>query len=238
MNEVAGFARIRPLSWRWTVLLVLAFSLGAWAIATFAIPYFFGGKALNNFGHDRRVGLFIHICAASIALLVGPTQFWMGWTGHYVRLHRKLGTLYVISVALSCLTAVYLVATTRRGLVFGSGLGALTVAWILATTLAYVAIMRRQFQQHWEWMIRSYILTFVFVNFRLMVMLMKVLKVGTSEDRLEIAIWLSWIGPLLIAEIIMQGRKIFRATTAKRHPFHAGHVGVKDENSAPDRVAI
>ena len=236
MNEVAGFARIRPLSWQWTALLILAFSLGAWAISTFAVPYFLGGKALTNFGHDRRFGLFIHICAAGLALLAGPTQFWMGWTGHYVHLHRKLGTLYVMSVAVACLTAVYLVATTRRGLVFGSGLGALTVAWILATTLAYVAILRRQFQQHWEWMIRSYILTFVFVTFRLMVMAMKALKIGTNEDRLTISIWLCWIGPLLIAEAIMQGRKIFRASAPRRHPFRAGPAVVRPET--PDRMTI
>ncbi|MGZ5503828.1 MAG: DUF2306 domain-containing protein, partial [Chthoniobacterales bacterium] len=157
---------------------------------------------------------------------------------HYVRLHRKLGTLYIISVAVSCLTAVYLVATTRRGLVFGSALGALTLAWITTTSLAYLAIMRRQFQQHWEWMIRSYILTFVFVTFRLMVMGMKALKIGDSSERLTIAIWLCWIGPLLIAEVIMQGRKIFRPTKARQHPFHAGHPVATEENSAPDRVTI
>lgn len=233
MNETAGFARIRPLSWRWSALLALGLALGLWSIATFVFPYFLVGKALTNFGYDRRVGLFIHICAASLALLLGPTQIWMGWTGHYVRLHRKLGMLYVLSVAVSCVTAVYLVATTRRGVVFGFGLGSLTLAWVIATSLAFLAIKRRNFQQHWEWMIRSYILTFVFVSFRLMVMLMKALRIGTSGERLNIAIFLSWMAPLLITEAIMQGRKIYKIAMPRRHPFHDVHAVISKENAKP-----
>src|SRR5450432_715224 len=130
MREVTGFARTRPLSWFWTTVLIVAFSSGAVAIVAFAAPYFFSAKAITHFGYARRFGLLLHICAASIALLLGPAQIWMGWTGHYVRVHRKLGMLYLISVVISCVTAIYLVATTQRGLVFGSALGSLTLAWI------------------------------------------------------------------------------------------------------------
>lgn len=202
------------LSRRSVALLALALALSIWAIVVFALPYFFDAKAVRNFGEARRLGLFVHISSAGLALLLGPTQFWMGWSARFVPLHRRLGMLYLISVAMASLTGIYLVATTRRGLVFGFGLGSLNAAWILATGFAYYAILRRQFVQHYEWMIRSYILTFVFVTFRLMVMLMHALKIGSSTERLDIAIWLSWIAPLLAAEAIMQWQKIPRKITA------------------------
>ncbi|MGZ4967027.1 MAG: DUF2306 domain-containing protein [Chthoniobacterales bacterium] len=231
MNELVGFARARSLSWPWKALLLTAFLSGTGAIIAFAIPYFSDGKVLARFGESRRFVLYPHICAAGIALLVGPSQFWMGWTGRGVHFHRKLGMLYLLSVTVASFTAVYLTATTGRGLVFGFALGWLTLVWMITTALAYAAIKRRHFLQHWEWMIRSYVLTFVFVTFRFMVIVMKGLRIGSSTDRLMIGIWLSWVGPLLLTEAILQGRKIWRTTTTSRHhPFRGSHAIPSEED--------
>jgi hypothetical protein len=64
-------------------------------------------------------------------------------------------------------------------------------------------------EQHREWMIRSYVTTFGFVNFRILVGVLTVANVGTLIDRLVAASWFCWAFPLLFTELILQGRKIF-----------------------------
>jgi Predicted membrane protein (DUF2306) len=46
------------------------------------------------------------------------------------------------------------------------GLGGLALAWMLTTGMALIAIRRSLVDQHKEWMIRSYVVTFGFVTFR------------------------------------------------------------------------
>lgn len=91
---------------------------------------------------------------------------------------------------------------------FGAGLFGLGCAWVVTTGLAFIAIKSRLIQQHMEWMIRSYVVTFGFVFFRILVGILTALEVGTLFERLTAASWFCWAFPLLITEAIIQGRKI------------------------------
>ena len=84
-------------------------------------------------------------------------------------------------------------------------------AWVITCSLAIVAVKRRQFLQHQEWMIRSYVVTFAFVVFRMVMVLLTSLDVGTLVDRLNVASWFCWAVPLLVGEAVIQGRKFTRA---------------------------
>ena len=108
-------------------------------------------------------------------------------------------------------TAFYLAFHSQFGWVFGLGLTALALAWLVTTALAVAAICLYMVQQHWEWMIRSYVLTFAFVVFRGLTELFDIAKIGTTAEQLTAASWLCWSVPLLITESILQGRKIFKA---------------------------
>lgn len=57
-------------------------------------------------------------------------------------------------------------------------------------------------------MIRSYVVTFAFVTFRLLVGALQAADVGTLREQLAAASWFSWAVPLLCAEAMLQGRKI------------------------------
>lgn len=39
-------------------------------------------------------------------------------------------------------------------------------AWIKKVSIEYLSVMTKRIQQHKEWMIRSYVVTFAFVSFR------------------------------------------------------------------------
>ncbi len=81
--------------------------------------------------------------------------------------------------------------------------------------------------QHQEWMIRSYIVTFGFVTFRLLVGALQAADVGTLREQLAAASWFCWSVPLLCAEAILQGRKIASSDNAEggsvRSAAHRDH---------------
>ena len=111
--------------------------------------------------------------------------------------------------AVSVTASFYLATHTALGWVFGAGLSGLAVAWIVTTSLAYAAIRRGLLHQHQEWMIRSYVVTFGFVFFRILVGVLQATGVGSLPEQLAAASWFCWAAPLLVTEAILQGRKIF-----------------------------
>jgi predicted membrane protein DUF2306 len=194
--------------WRTSVFLGLALFIGIGFVAGFAFPYFAGGDALSEY-RGREAWVFMHIGGGMIALLVGPGQLWLGHTNRRIEVHRKLGLVYIGAIAVSVTAAFYLATHTALGWVFGAGLTGLAIAWVVTTGLAYVAVRRSLFHQHQEWMIRSYVVTFGFVFFRIFAGIMQATGIGSLQEQLTAASWFCWAAPLLVTEAILQGRKIF-----------------------------
>jgi len=189
------------------VVLALAMFIGLGFVAGFALPYFAGSEELARYP-DRQGWLFLHIGGGMVALLVGPGQLWLGYKNRRIEVHRKLGLVYMGAIAVSVTAAFYLAAHTALGWVFGAGLSGLAIAWIVTTGLAFVAVRRGLLQQHREWMIRSYVVTFGFVFFRILVGVLQATGVGTVSEQVTAASWFCWAAPLLVTEAILQGRKI------------------------------
>jgi hypothetical protein len=156
----------------------------------------------------RHEWLFVHALAGTIAVVFGPIQFWLGLKREQPALHRILGVSYVASTGIGALTAVYMAFHTVYGWVFGAGLTAMAIAWVVTTGIATLAISRRMVQLHREWMIRSYTVTFGFVLFRLISDVLDMANVGTLPERLTISSWACWTIPLLLVEAVVQGRKV------------------------------
>ena len=112
------------------------------------------------------------------------------------------------AIVLSAATAYYLASTTDLGVAFGSGLAGLATAWLITTGMAFTAIRRQLYDQHKEWMIRSYGVTTAFVAFRIIFPLLQTGGVGTVQEQLAVAAWGCWALPLVIPEAVLQGRKI------------------------------
>ena len=184
-------------------------ALAVYFVAKNALPYLDGrGRAAKVFADNARL-VYVHIFAGMGAVFAGFLQFQTGLQGKYRQLHRWVGRCYLISIALGSASAAVLVFSAHGNWVYASGLAALTIAWLTTSGLAFAAIRRGNVPQHREWMMRSYIVTFGFVTFRLVVNILLALHVGTRVDRLAFASWFCWAAPLLVAELILQGRKIF-----------------------------
>src|SRR5438552_7972642 len=138
--------------------------VGLWFVYSFALSYLAADPDGFGIYWPRHQWLYAHILAGTVALLFGPLQLWLGSIRRTRILHRVLGLIYVTAVGVGATTAFYLAFHTDFGWVFGTGLAAMASAWVIATTLATVAICRKMVEQHREWMIRSYVVTFGFVT--------------------------------------------------------------------------
>ena len=134
----------------------------------------------------------VHVLAGVLALLLGPGQFWLGLNHRTSTVHRTMGVMYVLSVGVGGAAAFYLAAHNDFSWVFGLGLATMSAVWIVATALATIAICLHQVEQHREWMIRSYTVTFGFVTFRVLYEVLDALELGTMVERLTAASWLAW----------------------------------------------
>lgn len=198
------------------ILLIAVLIIALAFVGEAALPYFALDQAQFRGYWPRRWWLLLHISAGIVALLSGPVQLWLGLTSSRPDLHRRIGSVYVGSVAASTIAAYYLAFNTDFGWVFGAGLAGLATAWVVTTGLAFAAIKRHLIEQHKEWMIRSYVVTMAFVTFRLLFEMLKTAEIGTVREQLAISSWFCWAVPLLVTEAILQGRKILAVRPALR----------------------
>jgi Predicted membrane protein (DUF2306) len=183
--------------------------IALWFISGFAVTYLTDEPTQFGIYWPRHQWLLAHVIAGMIALLSGPAQLWLGINCRAAIVHRLLGILYVAAVVVSGTCAYYLAAHTDFGWMFGMGLISMASAWLITTLLAIVAICLRRIEQHREWMIRSYVVTFGFVTFRVLDEAMDIARMGSVLERKAVAAWLAWTAPLFLTECVLQGRKIF-----------------------------
>lgn len=210
--QVAVLPQTAPAAGRRHVVVITLTALtAAGFFVAVALPYLMlDARVLGRYG-SRGTWVLIHISAGAVALIAGPVQLWLGLSRRAERVHRRLGIVYVASVAISAAAAFYLAAHTTLGWGFATGITGLGIAWVVSTALAVSAILRGFVDQHREWMIRSYVVTFAFVTFRALWTALQAAGVGTLHEQLAIASWFCWAVPLLAVEAVLQGRKIFGA---------------------------
>ena len=178
-------------------------------IGVAAIPYFLRMDEVQFRQYwPMRGWLLTHITMGMVAILTGPVQLWLGLSDRFPALHKNLGFVYMAAVTLGAIAGYYLAFNTSGGVVFGSGLAGLATAWLTTTGMAFLAIKRHLYEQHKEWMIRSYVVTFAFVIFRAVDTM--IASRMPLLDHIGISAWFCWSVPLLLNEVVLQGRKILR----------------------------
>ena len=195
-------------------VLIAILVVAIWYLKRFVLPYASFDQAYYDYFWPWRYALWAHLFGGVTALLIGPIQLWLGLTRQYLPFHRMLGRVYLGAVVVSLSGAAYLIFhEISSDWVFASGLLGLACAWTVTTGFAYLAIRRRRIQLHQEWMIRSYVVAFAFVFFRVFVDVAHAYGIhsadsqGTAEE-LKLAAWLCWSLPLLVAEPIIQWRNL------------------------------
>ncbi len=206
-------ADVIPRHSQWSLISILL------ALAAFAL-WFIVHNAFRYASYDpvtyddlwpRRFGLIPHILGGLAAITAGLVQIWLGLTGRTGPLHRTLGRIYVSGILVGSAGALYLALTIApKHFAYAAGLFALACAWVLTTSMAVIAIRRRAFEQHREWMLRSYVVTFAFVTFRLFERLLLDWKIAPESEVDTLLAFACWSVPLLLAEPLIQWRRLRR----------------------------
>ena len=195
----------------------------SWAVLLSLLAYFINKNALHYFVvtpesygdyfWPKASWLFPHVLGGLFAAVIGPLQFWPRIRRDFLAFHRIAGRIYVVTVLLGSVAALGLASTIEDAAAYSLGLVGLAVAWLTTTAMAFVAIRRSNLVQHKQWMVRSYVVTFAFISFRLADELMDAFDILSGPERARLLAWSCWAVPLLFAEVAIQAKAVFKIRT-------------------------
>lgn len=210
----------RPSRTALIAVLVVVGAFAAWFLSKKWMLYTHYDAVSYDDLWPRRFIFLPHLVGGSVAAATGIVQIWLGLTGRTRGLHRILGRLYLGGIVIGSAAAFGLALTTVNPdtLSYRAGLFTLGIAWLVTTGMAWAAIRQRHVEQHREWMLRSYVVTFAFVTFRLFAQWLTALGVPDGPELESALAWGCWSIPLLLAEPLIQLRRL--RLDARRRAVH------------------
>jgi uncharacterized membrane protein len=156
----------------------------------------------KNF-NAHSLGIYFHIFPSLIALVLGPFQFNEKFRNTKIKLHRTLGKIYLVSVLIGGFSGLYMAQYSFGGLTSHIGFALLAILWIITGYKAYISIIKKKVNNHYNWMVINFALTFAAVTLRIG------LGIGfasgiTFEIFYPFLAWLCWVPNLLIALLIIK----------------------------------
>lgn len=203
----------RLSAWALGILFALALATSAAIWWRFAVPIFDGANLPKHAGHvPTLVG---HAIGGTFMIWAGAGALFIGWTGRLRRWHKWFGYAYLGGGSLGAAVALWLsLHLTHPPLSLGVATGTLAAAWLAFAAMALRAARNRRFESHREWVIRSYVLTWTFVGCRIAQEFP--VFTGLGAEAATAGVWLYWVAPILICEIVLQwarGGPLSRART-------------------------
>lgn len=145
-------------------------------------------------------GIYTHAFASIVALALGPFQFSARLRQKHTDFHRWLGRSYLtVGVLVGGLSGLYMSQYAFGGPVAQLGFALLAVFWLYTGLRAYLAVRRGAIDEHRQWMVRNFSLTFAAVTLRLYLPASMAAGVEFAAAYPIIA-WLCWVPNALFAE--------------------------------------
>ncbi len=130
--------------------------------------------------------LIPHAIFAGLALVMGAFQFSNRLRSRYLRVHRVMGYIYVVSVMIGAPIAIPLAARVDTPSLTAASV-VQAFGWMFCTGVALYCIRTGNVQQHRRWMIRGYPFAMVFTVARLLIPSPPILRSGFVG--IEIVVW-------------------------------------------------
>ena len=123
-------------------------------------PDYMGPTWLNN-----RLWFLLHMTFGTVVYVAGFIQFNSYIRNNYIRFHRKVGKLYILS-SLICISTLFRMLPDGMCVACRPSQYIVTCLWLLFVVLAYFFIRQRRIVLHQRMMILSYICAAYFVTVR------------------------------------------------------------------------
>jgi uncharacterized membrane protein YozB (DUF420 family) len=146
-----------------------------------------------------------HIVLGIIALLVGAWQLTKR-SRRNPNMHKRLGRIYGFSILLNVLVVPYIALYATGGTPSTIAFLVLDVFWFATTAIGIRHILSRNVAAHRAWMLRSYAITFVFVSFRIVLLLIQLSTHAPRSITFPIAVYLSIAINLILTEMYLKKR--------------------------------
>ena len=145
-----------------------------------------------------------HALFGILAMLLGVFQFSNRLRARYLKTHRTLGYLYVVSVFIAAPLAIPMTFRFGPSLIAASSMQ--SFGWMATTAIALYCVRHRNVTQHRRWMIRSYPFAMVFTVSRMIIPLPPVFRLGVVG--IETVVWTVIALAAILPNIFLDWRAI------------------------------
>lgn len=167
-SQIAGPQKpslLKKIGWSMMLFLAMLVSLMVSRYLTLNPDVYFPEQKAVYMAHITM--LIVHVVASMLAILIGPFQFLPRIRkGRLLKIHRWLGRTYLLSILFGGLSGLYMAQFAYGGIISRLGFGVLAILWLYSGYRAYKHIRAKELEQHRQWMIRNYALTFAGVMLR------------------------------------------------------------------------
>ena len=183
---------------------VYVLALGVSGYAMFAYAFMPLGSLVHpdmkTIFETQSFGIYTHIFASIVALLIGPFQFSKRIRQKYKNIHRWLGRVYLsVGVFIGGMSGLYMSQYAYGGAIAKFGFAMLAVSWLFTGFRAYMAIRKGAIAEHRKWMLRNFALTFAAVMLRIYLPVSILAGIEFSLAYSIIA-WLCWVPNIIFVE--------------------------------------
>lgn len=149
---------------------------------------------------SHTIGIYTHVFASILALVLGPFQFSTTLRTKHTNLHRWSGRVYLgVGVFAGGLAGLFMSHYAFGGVVAQSGFAALALLWLYTGLRAYTTVRSGAIEEHRKWMVRNFSLTLAAVTLRIYLPASMAAGVEFSSAYAVIA-WACWLPNLVFAE--------------------------------------
>jgi uncharacterized membrane protein len=156
--------------------------------------------------------LIPHAFFGVLALTLGAFQFSNRLRARYLKVHRILGYIYVVSVFVAAPFAIPVAMRTASFSLTAASV-AQSAGWMLTTGIALYCVRGGNIVQHRRWMMRSYPFAMVFTVARLIIPIPAVFRLG--QTGIEMVVWSTIVAAALLPNILLEWPEITARRKAK-----------------------
>lgn len=159
---------------------------------------------------------FVHVFTAIFSVIAGFTQFSKKFI--WKRVHRIMGTIYIISVLVfAAPSGLIMGLLANGGMLSITAFVLLSVLWWYFTFMAYRTVRRKEYEKHAKFMYLSYALTLSAITLRLWkYCIVNFVYEMPPMDLYRLVAWLGWVPNLAVAYYLVFTKRHLKLLRSRR----------------------